>query len=358
MKKVTLSDIAKELGISKGTVDRAAHNRPDVSSETRQKVLGLMEKYDYRPDKVARSLSLRKKKIRIGFIIQSFPEFYWGNVEKGIVAAGVEFADFGIELINRNLSKGRDVDEIAAKMDELIEDKVDAIILVPTNNSIIREIINKAHEAGIVICTLNDDITESKRAFYIGPQLKQSGRIAGELIGKFLRHGGRVVTVNCELDSLDYHERLEGFNEVLRERYGNISVIANYSFNTEVVMNGGESIVSGILENSGAIDAVYDIDGESLYGIGSIIRESNKLKDIILVGHELSEKVRGLIEDGTIDACISQDPYFQGYFAVKTLYELLAENKQPESDRMFTRADVILRENILNWDTGIGQYTR
>ena len=54
MKKVTLQDIANELGISKGTVDRAIHNRPDISLETREKVLKLVEKYNYKPDKIAR----------------------------------------------------------------------------------------------------------------------------------------------------------------------------------------------------------------------------------------------------------------------------------------------------------------
>ena len=61
MKKITLDDLAKELKISKGTVDRAIHNRPGVSPKTKAKVLDLVKKYNYRPDKVARVMSLKPK---------------------------------------------------------------------------------------------------------------------------------------------------------------------------------------------------------------------------------------------------------------------------------------------------------
>ncbi|NMB96417.1 MAG: substrate-binding domain-containing protein, partial [Clostridiaceae bacterium] len=338
--------IADELSISKGTVYRAIHNKPDISPETREKVLELIAKYGYKPDRIARTLSLKSKKIRIGVIYQTIPEFFWDNIRSGIKAAESEYTDFGLEVIYKELKKeDRYEDEIICKMNELIDDDVDGIIMVPINSYRIREKIRECKTKNIAVATLNDDITDSERVFYVGPQIRQSGRIAGELIGKFLRGSGRVLTVSLYIESLDYKERLDGFNEILRERYKGINIVANYTMNLDMLGDKGKSTIKNILENTGNIDAIYNIDGGSLYEIGCIVKESDVLKDVVLIGHEISDGVRELLKDGTIYACISQDPFSQGFFSVKFLFEYLNEDIK-HHDRMYTRLDIIMRENM------------
>jgi len=346
MNKITLQDIADMLGISKGTVDRAVHNRPDVSYETRKKVLELIEKYDYKPDKAARSLSLKLKKTKIGIICQNNPDFFWNSVKMGINAAGVEISDFGLQLIYKDLENGRNAEDIILKMDEIIREKVDAIILVPADNSDVRQKIDEAVKRNIVVATLNDDITGTERIFYVGPQMRQSGRIAGELAVRFLKGSGKVVTVNFGLESLEYRERLEGFIELLKESGKNVNIIANYTFNYEMMGSNCDNIIKGILESTGDFDAIYDIDGAFLYNIGLIVKSIKKSDDVVLIGHEISENVMELLKDGTIHACISQDPYSQGYYAVKLMADYLLDGRKPVSERMHTRLDIILRENM------------
>jgi len=58
--KATLFDIAGALGISTGTVHRALHNHPGVSSATRSRVLQVSRSLGYRPNLAARFLSQRK----------------------------------------------------------------------------------------------------------------------------------------------------------------------------------------------------------------------------------------------------------------------------------------------------------
>lgn len=49
-------ELARECGISQGTVDRAIHNRPGVSAKTRQRVLRIARRHGYRPHPAAREL--------------------------------------------------------------------------------------------------------------------------------------------------------------------------------------------------------------------------------------------------------------------------------------------------------------
>lgn len=346
MNRIKLQDIADKLGISKGTVDRAVHNRRGVSVKTREKVLDLIEKYNYKPDRAARFLSLKSKKTKVGIICQASPAFFWNSIKMGTKAAEAEMSDFGLKLLYKDLDKGRNADEIIQRIDELIEEKVDAIIVVPADCPDIRQKISETVRQNIAVVTLNDDVADSCRTFYVGPQMRSSGRIAGELTARFLGGKGRVITVNTGLESLEYRERLEGFSEFLEENYSYVNIIANYTFNYEMMGSNCDSNIKGIFENTGDIEAIYDIDGASLYNIGLIVKSIKKFKNIILVGHEISDNIRKLISDGTIHACISQDPYSQGYFSVKLLFDYLVDGKKPAFERMYTRLDIVLRENM------------
>ena len=56
----TLKDVAKAAGLSVGTVSRVLNNRGYISEETRQGVYTAMERLNYQPNEVARSLSRQK----------------------------------------------------------------------------------------------------------------------------------------------------------------------------------------------------------------------------------------------------------------------------------------------------------
>lgn len=47
--KITTTQLARICGVSQGTVDRALHNRGDISPETRERILMVAREYDYIP---------------------------------------------------------------------------------------------------------------------------------------------------------------------------------------------------------------------------------------------------------------------------------------------------------------------
>lgn len=59
--KLTIGEIARQAGVSTGTVSRVINGKPTVASDTRATVLAVMKKLGYEPDPVARELSRRTK---------------------------------------------------------------------------------------------------------------------------------------------------------------------------------------------------------------------------------------------------------------------------------------------------------
>lgn len=68
---VTIYDVAKQADVGVGTVSRVLNNHPQVSAETRQRVLAVIEALNYRPSALAQRLS-RRKTLSIGVIAVFF----------------------------------------------------------------------------------------------------------------------------------------------------------------------------------------------------------------------------------------------------------------------------------------------
>ena len=63
MSKVTIQEVARNAGVSKGTISRVLNGRDGVNSETRILVLEVMERLGYVPDPGARQLARRGRHV-------------------------------------------------------------------------------------------------------------------------------------------------------------------------------------------------------------------------------------------------------------------------------------------------------
>jgi DNA-binding LacI/PurR family transcriptional regulator len=59
-RRVTINEVAEAAGVSKQTVSRVLNDRPDVADATRAHVKAVIDRLDYRPSALARSLSSQR----------------------------------------------------------------------------------------------------------------------------------------------------------------------------------------------------------------------------------------------------------------------------------------------------------
>jgi len=84
---VRLKDIAADLGVSVVTVSRALHNRPDISKETKVRILDRVRELDYRPNLAARSLVTGRSSL-IGLIVPDLVHPFFGEILGGHFKSG------------------------------------------------------------------------------------------------------------------------------------------------------------------------------------------------------------------------------------------------------------------------------
>ena len=81
--KITIKDIARELGVSTSTVSKALKDSHEISEETRKRIKAFADFYHYKPNSLA--LKLRNKKTMvIGVVIPEIVHHFFSRVISGI----------------------------------------------------------------------------------------------------------------------------------------------------------------------------------------------------------------------------------------------------------------------------------
>lgn len=81
--RTTITEIAKELGVSPSTVSRALNDHPAISKKTKKAVVKLARKLNYQPNLLALNL-LKNKTNTIGVVIPEITSYFFSSVINGI----------------------------------------------------------------------------------------------------------------------------------------------------------------------------------------------------------------------------------------------------------------------------------
>jgi LacI family transcriptional regulator len=119
----TMADLARELGVSTATISRALKDYPDISSETKRRVIELADKLNYRPNSFAASLRKNESRI-IGVIIPEVVNHFFSSVIKGIMEEVYE-AGYRVMLCQSDESYEKEVKDAEA----LLNSRVDGLLV-------------------------------------------------------------------------------------------------------------------------------------------------------------------------------------------------------------------------------------
>jgi LacI family transcriptional regulator len=99
-----------------------------------------------------------------------------------------------------------------------------------------------------------------------------------------------------------------------------------------------------MLQETPDLLGIYSI-GAGNRGIAAALEASGRARDIVFVGHELTNSTRGLLLRGTMDACINQDAGHEVRSAARVLLaHCLKESLVPDQERI--RIDIFIRDNM------------
>ncbi|MCL2587808.1 MAG: LacI family transcriptional regulator, partial [Oscillospiraceae bacterium] len=131
----TIKDIAKLSGVSRGTVDRVLNNRGAVKPETAERVRSIADSLNYSPNLVGKTLAVRKKHLRFGYILFSSNRSnpFFDDVIRGIESRARELLEYGVTVEIRYTKLDSPEAQIAL-IDELVAQGIDGLAITPINH--------------------------------------------------------------------------------------------------------------------------------------------------------------------------------------------------------------------------------
>lgn len=345
IKKVTIQDVARYANVSVGTIDRVIHNRGRVSPEKRKKVEEAIEKLNFNPNLLARTLALGNQ-FTICVLVPSAPSpgLYWTMPLHGLEMASVQLKDYGIitETFFYDLF---DENSFTKQASKILAAEPDGVVLAPLFLEESKSFTKKLREKGIPYIFIDADIPHGQSLSYIGPDIKQSSYIAGRLLNSVLPQNAEILIVNMVkgFENASALRRMEeGFCNYFREN----GLKENKTIHTLTIQSTQKEEVFRELTKfyikNPKINGVF-VTNSKAFLVSEFHRKHDL--DIRLVGYDLVEANIEHLRKGGIDFIISQSPVQQGKRAIQTLFDFFVWKKEPEKIQ-HVPLDIIIRENL------------
>ena len=341
----TIKDIAKEANVSPGTVDRVLHNRGGVSKKTEILIRELLEKNNFKINKVARLLALNKN-LTIATLV---PEYntenrFWETPILGMNKAQEEVDVFGIKTHIYTFDQFK-ATSFLDQFNTLITSKPDAVVLVPSFKKETLQMVLKLEEKKIPYIFLNIDLDGCNNISYIGQDSYNSGYLAGKLMHLCLQKKDSIAIMQTLLNTDTnpaISKRINGFtdyfsnnnlpNIIIKEDLINPNNYENLKKKLNLILTNTPSIKGFYIPNSRA----------SLF---AKCFEDLKINDLSLIGFDATEKNVAYLKASKISFLISQKPFKQGYDSIKLMTNYLIEKKQPKL-KISSPIEILTKENV------------
>ncbi|STQ75396.1 sugar ABC transporter substrate-binding protein [Grimontia hollisae] len=167
------------------------------------------------------------------------------------------------------LDAGGDVARQIAQMQDLIQQKVDVIIIWPTNGKAVVPVIRKAKQAGIPVVVTNSNVADEGQQFiasFSGPNNVKQGAYSAEMMCDALDNKGQIVQISGQPGYTTAIERQQGFEVRLAEVCPDVKILETQpgDWNREK----SQRVMENFLTKYDKIDGVYS--GDDNMGVGAL----------------------------------------------------------------------------------------
>ena len=341
---VTIKDIARLAGVSRGTVDRVLNHRGAVNPQTAEKILGIAKALNYTPNRAGKTLAAKKKRLKFGVILFSSTSSnpFFLDVVRGIEDRRGVLKEFGATVTVRYADIG-DPDSQVRQLDQLLSEGINGLVIAPINHPVVVRRLKELTGTGFPVVTANSDIPDCGRIAYVGSNYDQSGETAAGLMNLICGEAVQVGIVTGSTWILCHTRRVAGFTRRIRTCYPHIR-IADTAVNNDDDVDSFR-VTKKMLETHPEINALY-LAAAGVEGACRAVAAAGRKEQIRVISHDATEATCKLVEEGAIVATIAQQAFTQGAKPLDILLEYAGMGVSPEKDCFYTKNEIKIRENL------------
>jgi ribose transport system substrate-binding protein len=290
------------------------------------------------------------KQLTIGFVpgIASDPFFLAMQI-----GAEAKAKELGIKLLWQGAPDEYSPQSQIPFVDSMLTQKVDGLVLVPTDPDALQPSVTKAQALKIPVVTVDTTVTDKSylTAAITGDNV-DGGQQAAKTLAEQIGDSGQVFLMSGSPTATTNQLREKGFIEELK-KHPNIQLVGKEYANSQPAK--ATSAVNTILLKYPNLKGIFAVDGTSGTGTVAALRNADKAGKVKLIGYDAYENQVADLKAGVFSALVAQKP---GDEAALALQDLVDTIRKQDTDKI--QKDVVLPNVVMTNDnlaeTGKYQY--
>lgn len=284
-------------------------------------------------------------KPRIALIMKSLANEFFLTMENGAKAHQKEHSG-DYELLANGIKDELDVSRQIDLVEQMIAQRVDAIVIAPADSKALVPVCKKAQQAGITVVNIDNKFDDAVLASsgvkfpFVGPDNRKGAKAVAEALARKLKPGDKVVIVEGAPNAYNGIQRKLGFEDAMKT--AGMNIVSSQSGYWET--DKANQVVAALLTEHPDLKAVLCANDSMALGAVAALRAAGKLGQVLVVGYDGIGAVQRLVKEGAIFATAEQHADRLAIFGIEYALEML-KTRQAPADRE-TPVDLITAETL------------
>ncbi len=263
MKKVTINDIAKKMGVTPSTISRALADNHRVSQATRDKVKKLAKEMGYQPNLMASSLRKGTSDL-IGMVVPRINRHFFSNIISGVEEI-LNPAGYSLLIMQSH----EELESEIKAVHSLMRNRVGGIIL-----SLSVETTTVDHLQGVVDANVPlvqfDRVCKNLK----GPKVVNDNITGAYLATSHLLKSGfkRIAHFSGNKNINVYDERIQGYKKAISDTLGDVD--ETLILEDIITRDAGFETIHKVIKEK-EIDAVFCAGDYAAFGVFEGLKDMN-----------------------------------------------------------------------------------
>jgi ribose transport system substrate-binding protein len=284
-------------------------------------------------------------KPRIALVMKSLANEFFLTMENGAREHQKKSAG-AYELLANGIKDETDVLKQVEIIDQMVAQRVDAIVIAPADSKALVNVCKKALDAGITVVNIDNkfdaEILASKnlRIPFVGPDNREGARLAGEYLAKKLKAGDEVAIIEGLPGAFNGIQRRMGFEDAAKSAGLKIAESQSAEWHTDKA----NQVVAAMLPARPNLKGILCANDNMALGAVAALKAAGKSDAVLVVGFDNLSDVQKLVREGKMLATVDQHGDRLAAFGIEYALEIL-RTKQVPGDKK-TPVDLITRETL------------
>lgn len=266
---------------------------------------------------------------KIALVMKTLTNPFFIEMEQGARQAE---AELGVELIVKTAAQETSIDQQIAIIDQLIDQKVDAIVIAPGDSTSLVPVLARAQQAGIVVVNIDNRLDPTLMRElglvdvpFISVDNEDGAYQAARAVSADITDPTEAIIIEGITSAQNAIDRTHGAQRAFAENSA-LTVVATETAHWKI--DEAYAVTKRLMNAHPGIRIIFCANDMMALGTLQYLAETNRT-DVLVAGFDALAEARQAIKDGRLVVSVDQQAAQQGYLGIRYAIDLLAGKDVP-----------------------------